>query len=278
MPATLADIQVKYGDHVYPLYKDQMHEPYMEEYSSIGYKGVVLYDEIEKKIQCQECGGWYTSLSNHVINGHGITAREYKKAHNLPIKVPLCSPEYSFIKRKEALKRSLSGRMGGKKGMKWSKETLEKRRVASKNGKNTVWFKNKFGLCEAQMTYRLSVVQKMSGCEKITTGDIIKYDYKLYSALKEKYGSVLNACDTLEIYSSRKKWKFLDCDLIAFLRLFVIKNKRIPTYKDLQDKRNCAPAQTSFSNHFGSWNRAKMTAGLDQLLEEINNDKNTTTA
>ena len=41
MPVTLFDIQRKYGDSVYPLYKDEMHEPFMEnEPSKTNMRGV----------------------------------------------------------------------------------------------------------------------------------------------------------------------------------------------------------------------------------------------
>jgi hypothetical protein len=68
MPATLADIQAKYGDSVYPLYKDQMHEPYMETDTGRGYMGVVMYSELDDKVMCNECGKWFKKITpQHVI-------------------------------------------------------------------------------------------------------------------------------------------------------------------------------------------------------------------
>ena len=102
MPATLFDIQRKYGDSVYPLYKDEIHEPYMENDNGIGIKGGVLYNDLEDKIQCSECGEWFRFLGGHTPSAHKITAREYKDKYELPQNIPLCTPKISFQRSQEA--------------------------------------------------------------------------------------------------------------------------------------------------------------------------------
>ena len=68
MPAILEDIQEKYGEAVYPLYKDEAHEPYMENGKG-GYQGVVLYDKLEDKVRCEECGRWFV-FWRHMLKRH----------------------------------------------------------------------------------------------------------------------------------------------------------------------------------------------------------------
>ena len=37
------------------------------------------------KLQCKICGGWYVQLGSHVVQRHGMTAREYREIMNLPV-------------------------------------------------------------------------------------------------------------------------------------------------------------------------------------------------
>lgn len=105
MPATLNDIQRKYGESVYPLYKDQMHEPYMENDSGFGYQGVVMYDELEDKVQCSICGGWFKLITHTHLKRHGLTsAREYKEIAGINKTTPVCGKGYSEFRSKNAQK------------------------------------------------------------------------------------------------------------------------------------------------------------------------------
>ncbi len=58
-------------------------------------------------------------------------------------------------------------------------------------------------------------------------------------------------------------------NLIDSLREYVMKNKKIPLAKDKKTDTGLSFSIRTYKNHFGSWNRAKMMAGLDQLLAEI---------
>ena len=93
MPATLFDIQKKYGNDVFPPYKGV--EPFMENKNGIGYQGVVLYNQIEDKVQCNECVKWFKSVGSHVFMKHGMTSKQYKKKYGLLIKTAICSPTVS---------------------------------------------------------------------------------------------------------------------------------------------------------------------------------------
>lgn len=258
MPATLADIQAKYGDEVYPLYKELMYEPYSETDSG-GYGGCVLYDKSLGKIRCEECGKWYISLERHLIL-HNITVRDYKLKHELLLKTPLISPSLSE-------KRSIAGLESKKRhGMPRLKFNTSHKNITRKS----TGFRNKLNLCDAQILCRLEVVRKMGG--ELTSSNLAKYDKGLYKYLVYKLYSVDAVCKKYEIKRTNNSGIGLrgrtdEMEIISELRKWVIRYGIIPNHNDLKRKFGLPSWQTIY-NYFGSWKRAKMMAGLDQLLEE----------
>ena len=273
MPATLADIQRKYGESVLPLYKDQMHEPYMEE--AHGYLGVVLYDEHEDKIQCAECGNWYQSLQTHLIKAHNKTTSEYKEQMGLNKSTALCSVGLS---NKRSIISTETFRKFNKEGIgrkvltkKWRESPEIMGNKGNQHMKRMIE-KNKHGLCDAQISSRLVIVRDMAGKQSlsdVTTGDLQKYDKNLYSAIYARFGSYKQLAESLGIKAIERN-TYQDSQLIADLRMFVTKNKYIPSTTEITKLKGYN--RDIFNRHFGSWRRAKMMAGLDQLLEEIKHE------
>ena len=72
----------------------KLHEPYMEVKKGYGYLGVILYDDVEKKIQCHICGQLFPRLSNH-IRAHKISGADYKEKFGLNKTTPLQIKELS---------------------------------------------------------------------------------------------------------------------------------------------------------------------------------------
>ena len=272
MPATLFDIQKKYGESVYPLYKDQMHEPYMENDTGTGYSGVVLYDEIVDKIRCDECGNWFSSLSAHLRLKHGDTVREYKEKHEILIGTPLCSQKYSAARSLVALKNVELGKFKPPyitKRFRSSKERSELAIVARKK----LQFKNAHGLCPAQIVARLILARDMLDKEtvaEVKMADLQKVDVSLYSALMRKYSSVEQAAKELDLTFTDGK-KYDDTELLAGLRNFVLEYKRIPSKRDFDEqlKTNTLASSGTYRESFGSWNRAKELAGLELMARDL---------
>jgi hypothetical protein len=262
MPATLADIQKKYGDSVYPLYKDQMHEPYMENDNGIGYKGVVMYDEVGDKVQCAECGKWFKFLNGKHLKSHKMTSQFYKDKNGLFKKIALCSKvisaTHSNTARKTIAKYGSPSHFG-------SYKTLNS--VSAIKRESKIARKNQYGLCDAQIAARLVIVFKMSGkdsMEEVNNIDIGRFDRNLLDHLKRKYGNTELAVGALGLKHKKiLNTQYEDAYLIGVLREFVIKNKRKPAAKEID------PSVQTYFKHFGSWRRAKTIAGLDQLLEEV---------
>lgn len=280
MPATLNDIQRKYGESVYPLYKDQMHEPYTENDNGAGYAGVVLYDELEDKVQCSECGKWFkwitlTHLKSHKINSHA----EYKQKYGLNKRTALCSKEMS---KKHSVNARTNPNIKKQQEIakKLPKEHFEKMSKIghisrSSFGQMTMQSYNKINLCDAQIASRWAIILEQLG-HPPTEKDLNRLDMQLYKGIKSRYGNLTNASKALGIIintksdGSKKRWGFYytDIKLISVLRNWVVNNKKIPSScGDLG--RKGLPAFETFQKYFGSWRRAKMMAGLDQLLAEV---------
>ena len=202
MASTLADIQAKYGDSVYPLYKDEMHEPYMESDNGIGYKGVVMYDELEDKVQCSECGKWFINITNTHLRSHKLTPTEYKNKNGLLLGTPLISKSLSRTK-------SINMQRVWEEDVR-IRESFGKLRKMVKEGTNSmssdqnreshlkIQSKNKRGLCDAQVAARLEIVMEMMGklLKDLTMVDVQKVDYPLWRYLTRKYGTIMKSATT----------------------------------------------------------------------------------
>ena len=64
-------------------------------------------DGDDKRVMCHECGKYYVSLGAHIGRAHGLSADEYRKAHGLPQRMTLISPE--LRRRKTDIGRSIVG-------------------------------------------------------------------------------------------------------------------------------------------------------------------------
>lgn len=267
MPATLADIQAKYGDSVYPLYKEQAHEPYMETSSGNGVAGEVLYDELADKVLCNECDKWFESVQSHV-KSHKLTPTAYKEKYGILKKVALCSIKLSMIRSKTLMERIDKGVF--RRGRFPHLQKDFNRKVLS--GVQKIGYKNTKGLCDAQIAARLIICRDMAGAKSIESKDVSKHDPRLYAVLVRRYGSVVLACKALGIVFSGagcSSMRYEDSEIIAILRNWVTRNKRIPNWKEYQSSSQGLPSFKVMANHFGSWRRIKMMAGLDQLLMEV---------
>lgn len=275
MPATLADIQKKYGGAVYPLYKDESLEPYMNN-SNGGYLGVVLYDGDKDKVRCDECGEWFTTLNSHHLRKHKLDVRRYKNKYGILLKSAMQSKKMSGQQSSGAMNRHKI-HTGAKDLLK--KHAHDKRRFKKKNVGDKIGHKNKYGLCDAQIAARLIIARDMAGrknVEELTTSDLYKFDRKLIMTISSRFGNFKKAAKYLKIKFLNGK-RYEESTLITHLRHFVLKHKRIPKWGDFELKENneYGVGVGVFIEYFGSWRRAKMMAGVSKLFFEVNGRKAT---
>ena len=55
------------------------------------------------KKKCGICGRWYVQVGTHIVQRHGMTAREYRKEMNLPLRKGIMPDWYRKLKREQAL-------------------------------------------------------------------------------------------------------------------------------------------------------------------------------
>src|SRR3990167_260280 len=262
MPATLFDIQKKYGEQVTLLYKDSGNEPYMESENGIGYQGTVVYDQLQDKILCNECGKWYETLSSHLPRIHKTDQKNYRDKYGINYNIGICSKRLSRKFSETAINniktnKNFASHNGLNQGTHSQRKTF------------TTQYKNRFALCDAQTAVRLAVIREQSGEKEITSKSVKKYDIRLYDHLRRRYGTIVAGCKALGIEAIGKGYKgFDDIKVIARLRAWVTAHGRIPNY---WERRNTGGVPISaVYRHFGSWRKAQAMAGLDQLLEDLN--------
>lgn len=71
---------------------------------------ISLKDAFKKnEVVCLECGKkGFKTLTRHLNSAHGMTPKEYRKAHNIPTKQPLSAKSLTDARRKSAQERNLS--------------------------------------------------------------------------------------------------------------------------------------------------------------------------
>jgi predicted transcriptional regulator len=92
-------------------------------------------------LQCKICGKWYIQVGTHIVQKHGMTAREYREEYNLPVRRGITPKWYRKKKGKIALKnKTFENLKNGKKyrfkkGDKRAKQTIfwKSRRYKSDN-------------------------------------------------------------------------------------------------------------------------------------------------
>lgn len=275
MSATLADIQRKYGGEVYPIYKDISYEPYMENVNAGGYVGVVLRDEKKDLILCNICEGWYSQLhTNKHLRVHNITTQEYREKFQILKGVQMQSKRISKMQSKKAMGNKNFLKQHGFSNKKERSSFQQKANTESNKSRKTIGYRNFKGYCPAQIIARIKIVESIVGRQPLDF-DLRQYDVRLNRYLRYHFGSCTKGLNYYGFSKQSKKHhkalglkgaRYSDVELLGKLRRYVVDNDKQPAYKDFKEG---SPSATTYINRFGSWRRAKMMAGLDQLLAEV---------
>lgn len=62
----------------------------------------------KNKVQCLVCGKWYVQVGTHIVQRHKITARQYRKAFELPLKRGILPLWYRKVKGDIAIENKTS--------------------------------------------------------------------------------------------------------------------------------------------------------------------------
>lgn len=242
------------GNNIETLFK--VEPPLTVAPSNYGYIGVLLRNRETDKIQCHICGEWFKSVGSHSARKHKINSYEYRKTFSLPLCFPLCSRKLSGRKSEIILERMANGY---KPGFKNRKKFYKKQKYNTFYGTNTEAYKNKRGLCNAQIDSRYLILCEELGKE-LSSHDLFKYDPALLDIIVVRYGKFSNFKKEKGYVpcNMNTQTRYTDEKLIGILRNFYIKNGKIPRVKhDIEH-----PSNKTFYAHFGSWSRALQAAGF----------------
>lgn len=268
----LSDIKDIYGENVEVLYKDQMYEPYMQKEK--GLMGAFIVKN--NRVKCHICGRFIKQINWYHLKKHSKkfgrndikTIEQYRDVFGFHRKFPLCaiktSNNHSKANRKYIASLSIEEKRERiKKLIEYNKNNQKKKRTVYPMSRA-----NKAGFCSPeQFKTRMMILVQLAE-RNPSNYDAVKYgDPSLVAHAVKMFGSWNKAkkyCG-LKTYQKGLPSKFSKEDLIAILRKFVIEEKRLPLSKDFTNN----PGVRVFYRRFGSWNRAKKTAGLSGLLEII---------
>jgi hypothetical protein len=234
------------------------YKPQPVKFRSFGYQGVVLYNKDEDKVQCSECGQWFKKIGFHVVKKHNMSVNDYKDKHGLCRGVPLQSEQVSRKQSITAIKSNC-----GRNLPKLRRVLSKAHQVEAGKSNSKTYIKNKNNLCDEQILARFEVVKHIVKKDTLDSSDIYHYDRKLYKTLHYRFGSIKKACSHYGINSVGCK-KCVDIDIISEMRNYVFQNQKMP-----RPTKDLSVSASTIRSHFGSWRRAKMMAGLDQLLQEV---------
>ena len=254
------------------LYKTGSHAPYTPlEKGKFGYLGILLARKSDGKVQCHECGEWYTFLGTHVSTKHKKqykTVTQYKKFFGFPILFPLCSIRYSEIRSVIGKKIMRNPKMKSAAVCRLKKAINDpkiKSRIIknTRQGKLTSSHLNTLDICRDQTIRRILVVADYLKKFPSST-DIERHDPAIMGIIFKRYGT-WNKFKEKEFPSESitvKDGSAFSTDQMLFsLREFVRINKKLPTVTSFKTIVG-SPSYETFVRKFGSWSRALSMAGL----------------
>lgn len=128
-------------------------KPLMPNENGIGFKGVKLQTSDRKKIMCNECGGWYKTITeSHTQFKHDLSLDDYKDKFGFSPGTTLCSDEMDKIYLRNA--KNLDGhRLDYEERIKLLNDArkIQAELGISKKVQNSMEKKNALGTCPEQL-------------------------------------------------------------------------------------------------------------------------------
>lgn len=156
-------IEREQGLGIEPLYKGE--PPFMKFTNGFGYQGVILIDRRLDLVQCHLCGVWMENINNTHLRMHRISVRDYKEQIGVFNYVGLSNQRLSELKVKYGIAHGDRIRERMAADPVFRKKVLSNLKIArsalvrsSRDRRKTfarMQRKNKLGLCDEQLQYRL---------------------------------------------------------------------------------------------------------------------------
>ena len=247
------------------LYKTGANAPYEKILGGFGYHGVLIKEMAPGNIQCHSCGRFFRHLPTHTRQAHGLLADDYRDMYGFSRDTPLVHAELSAKFRKSAIERLRHYKAPlavlQKNAALGRKVMAERRKVRGFQYSEAKL--NERNICPEQVMRRYLVIADFLGHEP-SAAELQDNDLAAYKAIHNRFGT-LNAFREKYGFQTRK-WvgRPLEADAVLLqIRDFCKTNKFVPkNYSQWDKARNGYCAGKTILNHFGSWNRALVMAGV----------------
>jgi hypothetical protein len=166
--------------------------PFENNDTGFGFKGVVIEDSKNGKIECSVCGKWFSQVSHSHLETHGLTATEYKRKFGLLTSTALKSKQMRINQSKvmiELRKNNKNNRYSFKRGNSYS--------ANRKGNPKSVESKNKFGVCELQILERVKELAQELGKTPTLIDLKNRYGWGIMASIHSTYGSYIKVCNRL---------------------------------------------------------------------------------
>lgn len=229
------------------LYKAQ--PPFFKVKKGYGYQGVVMYDPIEKRLQCHICGKFFKTIGQH-IKKHNVSAIRYREIYGLNRTTSLSSPLTHSMRSKQAYK------LIKKRSIAFIK-AMQKKAIKARKGKTfpfRVQNNNKNSTCKLQIKSRFDKIhKKMKRLPKFK-----ELDSALGGSIEYYYGKYSNFLKHYKIEHSFQK-TYSKKELVRELKDFKKNFGREPHQSDIKGNK-LKISLKPFTRIFGSWEKAKSYA------------------
>ena len=182
------------------LINDKLQAPFIPVSNGYGYQGNLLYDDVEEKIQCHECGEWFTQLTHFHLRKHNFAPDEYRDKFGLNKTTSLTSSELAERKAQISAKSYVWGKMTPEEFAEFFKKKLKQYRKRDKQLKRSKGYgrrlnvetMNRYRTCPLQVEERLTkIVDKLGKAPLVKELDAI--DSSLFLILSKRFKSYTNA-------------------------------------------------------------------------------------
>lgn len=227
--------------------------------------GALEYDQAEDKVRCHECGDWFAHVGHHAAIAHGLSAREYKLRHGLGVKAALCGEGIRAASaRAFKTKVGMLKHMGDAAARKRA-DTVRRRRKAAHQQipRGFHETRNERRKCSAQLNSDILLLAKRLGRaptqKELSDHGISGSSVRLVCGMS--VSEVIRRAGLQPNRSGQTLQSYSDKFLLETLRDLRVMLGRTPFTSDLT--RYSLPSQQTYANHFGSWTKALVAAGLN---------------
>jgi hypothetical protein len=248
-------------------------EPLRRYIGGHGFMGVLAHNREGDRVQCHICGNFYQTISPSHVKTHGFeTLKAYKDEVGLAYTTALISEPVREKLVKIFFEQGLQRKLDLKSNKKFEQERIE-RLIASNKSRTgerlRLEKRNLRGNCPDQLLDKLKVLKKELGKVPTKRDFRAKYKGRFLGTIYQTFGSWTNAVKKAGMTPISEtpgaERKYTDKQLLDYLKEFHKMHSRLASHSDFD--RGLLPAHSTYIEHFGSMNKARVRAKLPILIQ-----------